>query len=170
MTEEEDGRESRGRPFRKRLRRDARGARTGGNYVPMMARRWGRARTEGQRIPRQFGLWRREYPWICVEGTDLPFWEEAGRGIFLGQQVPKSLMSRAIPGDVLLRVLSWTGRCTELQPACEDCRHHKTFFAGFTGFRFQAETDESKMPVSAGFTFWFRFQSGFPGVETVETI
>ena len=48
--------------------------------------------------------------------------------------------------------------------------HHKTIFAGFSGFRFQAETDESKMPVSAGFTFWFRFQSGFPGVETVETI
>jgi hypothetical protein len=53
---------------------------------------------------------------------------------------------------------------------CDPHSHHKTFFAGFTGFRFQAETDESKMPVSAGFTFWFRFQSGFPGVETVETI
>ena len=48
--------------------------------------------------------------------------------------------------------------------------HLATIFAGFSGFRFQAETDESKMPVSAGFTFWFRFQSGFPGVETVETI
>ena len=52
------------------------------------------------------------------------------------------------------------------------CRliHLATIFAGFSGFRFQAETDESKMPVSAGFTFWFRFQSGFPGVETVETM